>query len=46
MKLSCMGVRLIDRVLTDVLCDRGQGSVVKIEDMIIQSCLQCLSCHA
>ena len=42
------GVRLVDRVLTDVLCDRGGGggSVVKIEDMIIQSCLQYPSCHA
>ena len=31
------GVRLVDRVSTDVLCDRV-GVVVKIEDMIIQSC--------
>ena len=33
------GVRLVDRVSTDVLCDR-MGVVVKIEDMIIQSQLQ------
>ena len=33
------GVRLVDRVSTDVLQDRV-GVVVKIEDMIIQSCLQ------
>ena len=31
-------VRLVDRVSTDVLCDR-LGVVVKNEDMIIQSCL-------
>ena len=30
------GVRLVDRVLTDVLCDRASVTV-KIEDMIIQS---------
>ena len=30
------GVRLVDRVSTDVLCNRV-GVVVKIEDMIIQS---------
>ena len=29
-------VRLVDRVLTEVLCDRV--GVVKIEEMIIQSC--------
>ena len=33
------GVRLVDRLLTDVLHNRV-GIVVKIEDMIIQSCLQ------
>ena len=33
------GVRLVDRVSTDVLCDRVDV-VVKIEDMRIQSCLQ------
>ena len=33
------GVRLNDRASTDVLCDRV-GVVVKIEDVIIQSCLQ------
>ena len=33
------GVRLFDRVSTDVLYDRV-GVVVKTEDMIIQSCLQ------
>ena len=32
-------VRLVDRVSTDVLCDRV-GIVVKIEDMIIQSRLR------
>ena len=32
-------VRLVDRVSTDVLCDRV-GVVVKIEDVIIQSHLQ------
>ena len=30
------GVKLVDRVSTEVLCDRV-GVVVKIEDMIIQS---------
>ena len=35
-RMMC-GVRLVDRVSIDVLCDRV--SVVKIEDMIIQSCL-------
>ena len=33
------GVRLVDRVLTDVLHDRV-GVVVKIEDMMIESHLQ------
>ena len=33
------GVRLVDRVSTDVFRDRV-GVVVKIEDMIIQSCLR------
>ena len=33
------GLRLVDRVLNDVLCDRV-GFVVKTEDMIIQSRLQ------
>ena len=33
------GVRLVDRVSTEVLRD-GVGVVVKIEDMIIQSCLR------
>ena len=33
------GVRLVDRVLTDVLQDRVDV-VGKIEDMIMQSCLQ------
>ena len=32
-------VRLVDRVSADVFCDMV-GVVVKIEDMIIQSCLQ------
>ena len=32
-KMMC-GIRLVDSVLTDVLCDRV-GVVVKIEDMII-----------
>ena len=36
-RMMC-GVRLVDRVSTDVLCDR-LGVVVKNEDMIIQSCL-------
>ena len=36
--LMMCGVRLVDRVLTDILRDRV-GVVVKIEDMIIQSCL-------
>ena len=31
-------MRVVDRVSTDVLWDRA-GVVVKIEDMIIQSCL-------
>ena len=34
-RMMC-GVRLVDRVLTDVFWDRV-GVVVKIEDMIIQS---------
>ena len=34
------GVRLVDRVLTDVLRDR-MGVVVKIEDLIIHSRLRC-----
>ena len=34
------GLRVVDRVLNDVLRDRV-GVVVKIEDMIIQSCLWC-----
>ena len=29
-----------------VIGEGGGGSVVKIEDMIIQSCLQYPSCHA
>ena len=33
-------MRLVDRVSTDVLCDRV-GVAVKIEDMIIQSGLWC-----
>ena len=33
------GVRVIDRVLSDVLRDRV-GVFLKIEDMIIQSCLR------
>ena len=37
------GVRLVDRVSTDVLRDR-MGVAVKIEDMIIQSCLQWYGC--
>ena len=37
-RIMC-GVRLVDRVLTDVLRDRV-GIVVKIEDMIIQSRLR------
>ena len=36
-RMMC-GVRPVDRVLNDVLQDRV-GVVVKIEDMIIQSCL-------
>ena len=32
-------VKLVDRVLTDVLCDKV-GVAVKIEEIIIQSCLQ------
>ena len=34
-----LGERLVDRVLTDVLHDRV-GVIVKIEDMVIQICLQ------
>ena len=34
-RMMC-GVRLVDKLSTDVLCDRV-GVVVKIEDMIIQS---------
>ena len=37
-RMMC-GVKLVDRVSTGVLRDRV-GVVVKIEDMIIQSCLQ------
>ena len=37
-------VRLVDRVLTDVLRDRV-GVVVTIEDFIIQRCLVVWSCH-
>ena len=37
-RMMC-GVRLVDRVSTDFICDRV-GVVVKIEDMIIQSHLQ------
>ena len=37
-RMMC-GVRMVDRVLTDVLSDRVRV-VVKMEDMIIQSCLQ------
>ena len=33
-------MRLVDRVSTDVLCDRVLSVVVKIEDVIIQSPLQ------
>ena len=33
------GVRLVDRVLIDLICDRV-GVVAMIEDMILQSCLQ------
>ena len=36
-RMMC-GIRMVDRVLTDVLSDRV-GVVVKMEDMIIQSCL-------
>ena len=34
-----MRMRLVDRLSTDVLRDR-MGGVVKVEDMIIQSCLR------
>ena len=37
-RMTCR-VRMVDTVLTDVLSDRV-GVVVKMEDMIIQSCLQ------
>ena len=37
MEWSVCGVRLFDRVSTDVLRDRV-GVAVKIEDLIIQSC--------
>ena len=37
-KMMC-GMRLVDRVLTDVLCDMVDV-VVKIEDVIIQSLLR------
>ena len=37
-RMMC-GVRLVDRVSTDVLRDRV-SVVVKIEDMITQSCLR------
>ena len=37
-RMMCV-VRLVDRMLTDVLRDRV-GVVVKIKDLIIQSCLQ------
>ena len=37
-RMMC-GVILVDRVLTDDLCDRI-GVAVKIDDLIIQSCLQ------
>ena len=37
-RMMC-GVRLVDRVSTDVLSDRV-GVVVKIEDMVIQSRLR------
>ena len=37
-KMMC-GMRLVDRVLTDVLCDMVDA-VVKIEDVIIQSLLR------
>ena len=37
-RMMC-GVRLVDRVSTDVFCDRV-GVVVKIENMIIQSRLR------
>ena len=40
-RMMCV-VRLIDRMLTDVFRDRV-GVVVKIEDLIIQSCLQSYS---
>ena len=35
-RMMCGWVRLVDRMSTDVLCDRGGGGVVvKIEVMII-----------
>ena len=37
-RMMC-GVKLVDRVLTDVLCERV-SVVMKKEDTIIQSCLQ------
>ena len=37
-RMMC-GVKLVDRLLTDVLQDKV-GVFVKIEDLIIQSCLQ------
>ena len=37
-KMMC-GMRLVDRVLTDVLCDMVDV-VVKIEDVILQSLLR------
>ena len=38
-RMMC-GVKLVDRVSTDVIRDRVDV-VVKIEDMLIQSCLWC-----
>ena len=44
-RMMC-GVRLVDRVSTDVLCDRV-SVVVKTEDMITQSRFAVVwSCHA
>ena len=37
-RMMC-GVRLVENLLIDVVCDR-EGVVMKTEDMIIQSCLR------
>ena len=39
-RMMC-GVRLVDRVSTDVLCDRV-GLVVKIEDIIVGMVMPCM----